>query len=178
MPLRRLTLLLLLSLTFLAPACRPQGLLPDPCAQGGPIPISPDAAQRFERKMWEVVRSPDPQFSLEISSEEVTSYLTLRALGIPLADPQVRFVEGRVCLSGTFIGLDSMQMNLSVVAAAEMEEGQVRVKIERAILGSIPLPTRLLSRVINETLQDAQVQFTITRLEIHQDRLIVEGTRS
>jgi hypothetical protein len=176
--LRRLTLLLLLSLTLLAPACRPQGLLPDPCAQGSPIPISPDAAQRFERKVWEVVRSPDPQFSLEVSSEEVTSYLTLRALGIPLADPQVRFVEGRVCLSVTFIGLGSMRMGLSVVAAAGMEEEQARVEIERAILDSIPLPAGLLSRVINETLQDAQVHITITRLEIHQDRLIVEGTKS
>lgn len=175
--LRRLTLLLLLSVTLLAVACRPQGLIPDPCAQRDPIPISPDAAQRFERKVREVVERPGPQFSLEVSSEEVTSYLALSTLGIPLADPQIRFVEGGICLSGTFIGLGSMQMNLSVVASAGMEEGQAWVEIERARLGSIPLPTGLLSRIINETLRDAQVQFTITRLEIRQDRLIVAGTR-
>ena len=178
MPLRRLTFLLLLSLTLLAPACRPQGPLPDPCAQGGPIPISPAAAQRFEKKVWEVVESPGPQFSLEVSSEEVTSYLALSALGIPLADPQIRFVEGRVCLSGTFIGLGRLRIGLSVVAAAGMEEGQVRVKIERARLGPIPLPTGLLSRIINETIRDAQVYITITRLEIHQEGLIVAGMRS
>jgi len=47
-----------------------------------------------------------------------------------------------------------------------------------ARLGPIPLPTGLLSRIINETIRDAQVHITLTRLEIRQDRLIVAGTRS
>lgn len=178
MPLRRLTFLLFLSLILLAAACRPRPPLLDPCAQGGPIPISRDAAQRFEQKVREVVERPGPHFSLEVSSEEVTSYLALTALGIPLADPQVRFVEGKACLSGTFIGLGPLRMDLSVVAAAGMEGGQVRVEIEGARLGPIPLPTGLLSRIINETIRDAQVHITLTRLEIRQDRLIVAGTRS
>jgi hypothetical protein len=67
-----------------------------------------------------------------------------------------------------------------VVAMARIEDGRVIVSIEESSAGSLLIPDGLLDTVsesINETVDDLQLEVTVTALEILEGEMIVKGIR-
>jgi hypothetical protein len=174
---------LLILAASLACALGRTGDIPTP--PGGQIPISQEAADRlkdnFNREMQEA--SSGEEFRLFITNEEITALaaLTLQDTGsIPLSDPQVWFTSGRIYITGTFSPFWPFRFRSLIVATAMVQEGQVKVEVERAQMGPLPFPNRVLesaSQSINETLVEMQLDLDVTTLEILEGELQLAGTR-
>ncbi len=174
---------LLILVASLACAAGRTGDVPAP--PGGQIPVSQEAADRlkdnFNREMQEA--SSGEEFRLFVTNEEITALaaLTLQDTGsIPLSDPQVWFTSGRIYITGTFSPFWPFRFRSLIIATAMVQEGQVKVEVERAQMGPLPFPNRVLesaSQSINETLVEMQLDLDITTLEILEGELQLAGTR-
>jgi hypothetical protein len=174
---------LLILVASLACAAGRTGDVPAP--PGGQIPVSQEAADRlrdnFNREMQEA--SSGEEFRLFVTNEEITALaaLTLQDTGsIPLSDPQVWFTSGRIYITGTFSPFWPFRFRSLIVATAMVQEGQVKVEVERAQMGPLPFPNRVLasaSESINETLVEMQLDLDVTTLEILEGELQLAGTR-
>jgi hypothetical protein len=169
------TVLLLTSCASRAPA--PQAA----CELDLPIEVSQAAADAFELKVHRAFLSGQAgPFRLETTSTEVTSFLYYAAKGTPLQQPYVRFMPDQVCLGGDLLVFNPIRTSFSLLATCTVSEGQVNVHLERVFLGSRSLPRPVVgyfTRIINETIRDAQLRVTITELHLEEDRLILTGTR-
>jgi len=170
----RRVVVLLLAVSTLALAC--SGL----SSQATPAPeptveVSHEAAERFEEKIGRVIGGEGGRFRLEITEEELTSYLAENLKDSPLLKPQVRFTEGRIHVSGAITPLG---IRLSATCTAQLANGQVEVTIEKATIASFPIPGLLLnytSQVIEESIEDMRID--ITELKVLPGRVVIGGTR-
>lgn len=174
---------LLIILASLACASGKASDIPSP--PGGQISVSQEAADRlkenFNREMQEA--STGEEFRLFITNEEITSLvaLSLQDTGsVPLSDPQVWFTAGRIYITGTFSPFWPFKFRSLIVATAVVRDGQVEVEVEKAQMGPLPFPQRVLesaSESINETLVEMQLDLEVTTLEILEGELQLAGTR-
>jgi len=170
----RHAIILLVAISTLALACSA------PSSQATPIPeptveVSHEAAERFEEKVGQVIGGEGGRFRLEITEEELTSYLAENLRDAPLLKPQVRFTEGRIHVSGAIAPLG---IQLSATCSAQLVNEQVEVTIEKAAIAAFPIPGFLLSyasQIIEESIEDMQLD--ITELKILPGRVVIGGTR-
>lgn len=176
---RRLLLSGILATSILALACLPCKL----SAPASPTPlstiqVSDEAAESLEEKVREAFGEEVEHFRLEITEEELTSFLAQNVEGSPLADPQVRLTPGQIHISGTVT--QPLQAQLSVTCSAQLVNGRVEVTIEEAIVGGFPAPAPLMdyiSQIIEESVEDMQTGMTVTELQILEGKLIIAGTK-
>ncbi len=169
---RRLVVLLLALLTL---ACRalPSQATPTPEPT---VEVSHEAAERFEEKASRFIRGEaGAPFRLEITEEELTSYLAENLSGGPLLKPQVRFTEGRIHVSGAIAPLGA---RFSATCTAQLVKGRVEVTIERATIAGFHIPGFLLnytSQIIEESIEDSRID--ITELRVLPGKLVIGGRR-
>jgi hypothetical protein len=175
-PMRKLRaslLILILALPML-PACGLGG-----GAQPAPsVAVSEEAATSLEQKLGEAAQSQEPKVTLNVTQEEITSYLRLRVKDSPLLNPQVVFQPGQIVLTGQATA--GVTQELRVVAAPRVENGILQFEFREAKFGPLPLPTELLS-VVNDELRRVLVGNTIGRLdtvEVGNGTLTVTGERA
>jgi|GEM_PF-1117147 len=171
-------LLVLLALA----GCQGQRLIePEPCQRANPIVVSREAATRLQNKLLANFGEDAPaHFRLSTDDVEVTSYLTIQTAGSNLDVPQVWFIPGRVCITGALLVIGPLRTTFTVRVLAGIEDRRARVHFEYLRWGGWVLPATvsgLLSRIANETLQDARPDFEITELDIEPNRLLIAGTR-
>lgn len=171
----RRVIVLLLTVSTLALACNAlssqANSTPEPA-----IEVSPEAAERFERKISQFIgREAGSQFRLDITEGELTSYLAINLRGSPLIKPQVRFTAGRIHVSGA---IAPPGIRLSAAGSAQLVNGCMELTMERASIAGLLIPGLLLnyiSQVIEESIEDMHVY--ITELEILPGKLVIGGTR-
>lgn len=166
-------------------ACAPGNPGDIPSPPGGQIPVSQEAADRlkenFNREMQEA--STGEEFRLFVTNEEITALVALtlqETSSVPLSDPQLWFTAGRIYITGTFSPFWPFKFPSLIVATAVVNDDQVEVEVERAQMGPLPFPRRVLesaSESINETLAEMQLDLEITTLEILEGELQLAGTR-
>jgi hypothetical protein len=154
------------------------------------VPVSQEAADRLGQRLKETAtREGDGAFSLEATDVELTSYLALRMADeidgledVPLEDLQVQFTGGQMLFSGKLRTVCPFSLNLKVVASAQVDGGQLDLRLERAQAGAIPIPKGLLkslSRIINETIAEAPERLEraveITDVQIGEGTIFVSG---
>lgn len=173
--------MLALCLVFLAGCQGDRPVESELCERTSPITVSREAAATLQNKILANFGSGAPQqFRLTTDSVEVTSYLTVLTAGSNLDSPQVWFTEGHACLTGVLLMIGPLRTTFSIRVAGRIEDEQVHLQIEQLKLGERALPeflTGMLSRIANETLQDARPDLHITDLEIGPDRLTIAGSR-
>jgi len=184
-------LCLSLAIVLLVLACAPCGLLSTrvPTLPRS-IPTSPAAAQHLKEKLEETLAEGEEEFTLRLTEEEVTSYLACKleemGEGAPIKDLRIWFTEGKIHATGDLSNVLPVQTRVTIVASAKVANGQVQITIEKAMAGSVPLPSVLLtslSKTISETLQEAQEKatkespFRITEVEIREKEIIITGRK-
>jgi len=134
------------------------------------------------RQQWQ--ESADKAFSLSATDEEVTSLAVLKmeeaGAEPPVRDLQVWFTKGRIYITGEFANILPVKTRIQIVAQAQVQNDQVVVRVEEVSAGSIPLPKTLLSplsQTINETLAEALINIHITKLEILEGEIIIQGLK-
>ena len=147
--------------------------------QDGAVRVSQQAAQRLQARIDQVNSSSRPDFTLEATDEEVTSYLAVYLQQSPLTDAQVRFVGGKVQVFATVAQL----LNLSVASvwSAQVDAGQVRIKLESATVSCIPVPPQLLESVsatLNQMIVESQVNVQVKDIRIDLGKITVTASKT
>lgn len=138
------------------------------------VPVSLEAARRFEQKTGQLDAGG---FSLELTDQEVTSYIALNlADQLPIATPQVRFLPGSFVLEGDL--LRPVHGRIQLTGNITVEGGQARLEFQSATLGEVGLPRALLASLSDSLLEAAgldssQVAFTAITLEA--GRVVASG---
>jgi len=173
------SLSLLVALTIVACTVAGSATLP-----GGPVQVSPEAAQRVEAKLVEALTlNPNDQFILRFTDEEVTSYLALKleeTAEPPITDPQVRLTKGKIYIAGKLTNIGPVQVKAMIVAAPRIMDDQLVIDVENVYLGPIPIPNTLLdslSQTIDQALEEAQVKLKITQVEVFESEIVIVGEK-
>ncbi len=173
------SLSLLVALTILACTAADSATLP-----GGPVGISPEAAQRVEAKLVEALTlNPNDQFILRFTDEEVTSYLALKleeTTEPPITNPQIRFTKGKMYVAGELTNISPIQLRAMIIAIPRVTDDQLAIDIESVYLGPIPIPNTLLdslSQTIDQALEEAQVNLKITQVEVFESEIVIVGEK-
>ena len=177
--------LLMPAVLLLGMACGPCSLLssgiPTP---PHPIIVSTESAAQLESRIRQGLSGePGQQFILRMTDAEVTSLVAAKLAEYdesPVADPQIWFTKGKIYGTGRLVNVLPIETEFSVIASARIQDGQVVVEIEKSSAGAIPIPESVLgtiSRSINETVDELQLDVQVTALEILEGEVIVKGTR-
>ena len=149
-----------------------------------PIAVSAEAAAQLESRIQQGLNGQSgQQFIIRMSDSEVTSLVAtqLAKLGeVPVQDPQIWFTKGKVYGTGRLVNVLPVQADFWVVASAQIEDGQVSLLIEDFSTGLLPIPEGMLdtiSRSINETVNELQLNADIRALEILEGEAIIQGVR-
>jgi hypothetical protein len=181
----RVALSLTLAIIVLTLACGPCGLgASEDELPGGPVEISAAAADNLETKLKAALQdNPSDSFVLHLTDEEVTSYAATRWTvegGSPIADPQLRFSQGKVFVAATLTGVCPFRVRVVSVASAQIVNDRLQMNIEQVQLGPLPMPESFLNPVshsLNETLADAQLDITVTDIQILEGEIIIVGKK-
>jgi hypothetical protein len=149
-----------------------------------PIAVSTESAAQLESRIQQNLSgAPGQPFIMRMSDAEVTSLVATKLSEYgesPVADPQIWFTKGKIYGTGRLVNVLPIEAKFFVVASARIEDGQVEVDIEESSAGALPIPSRMLdtlSQSINETMNDLQLDVTVTALEILEGEAIIKGTR-
>lgn len=161
-------------------ACRPGGPSPE-ATPWKPIRISPEDAEQLESKIREqILENPQSRFRLEITQEEITSYMALNVQDYPIVRPEIRFAPRLVYISAILIGIGPLQAKVFAASSAEVSEGRVTLDIKEATVGGISIPQsvlRFLSTMMTQTLDEAQSHATIEEIELLEGKIILAGEK-
>lgn len=183
---RRLLLRLLVPLLLLLTlACGPCSLfsaeVPTPPHS---IAVSVESAEQLESRIQQNLGGePGKQFIMRMTDTEVTSLVATKLAQYdesPVVNPQIWFTKGKIYGSGRLVNVLPIQANVYLVASARIEDGQVVVSLEETSAGALPIPDRVLetiSRSINETMEELQLEMQVTALEILEGEAIIKGIR-
>jgi uncharacterized protein YpmS len=173
-----------LALMLLILACGPCGLLAKTPTPPIPIAVSTESAAQLESRIRQNISGePGEQFILRMTDSEVTSLLATKLAQYddsPIADPKIWFTKGKIYGTGRLVNVLPVDTDLYLVASPRIEDGTVKVVIEEASAGTLPLPDRVLetlSRSINETVAEMQLDVDVNALEVLEGEAIVKGTR-
>lgn len=172
--------LLLLSL-----ACGPCGLfsaeMPTP---PHPIAVSTESAAQLQSRIQQnLAGEPGRQFIMRMTDSEVTSLVATKLAEYdesPIRELQIWFTKGRIYGTGRLVNVLPIETDVFVIASAHIVDGQVVVAIEESSAGALPIPNGLLdtlSRSLNETVDELQLDVEVTALEILEGEAIIKGTR-
>ena len=181
---RRIGLVLLLVMA-LSMACGPcnllSGNLPTPPR---PIDVSSEAAEDLEADLHSAANAASgAPVILRATDGEVTSLIAAELAKIdeaPVTDLQVWFTRGKINATGRLINVLPIQTAFYLEALATLSDGSLRVEIEQISAGVVPIPRSVLgtfSQTINETVDELQLDFEVTDLEILEGEIIVRGVR-
>jgi hypothetical protein len=164
----------------LATSCCP--LLGGPTAPPvTPVPISAELALELRDRINQVKAAQGP-FSIEISDEELTSYLVyLLQSGpgqFPARDVRVRFDAGYAEIWATFIDIAPTELPVYVRAEAAAVDGELVFVIDQANAGFIAVPgamRELVAQVLSESLAELQLGLEIEGVQIQAGRMLLTG---
>ena len=146
-----------------------------------PLQVSQEAAQRLEDKLqgaWD--HQNEGQFRLHVTDDELTSYLNTKMKdqkSIPLSEARVWLTRGRIYVAGELRSDDlPLSGQAAFVISARVVDDQVKLHVEQASLGPVPIPQALTASVeetINGALAQAQLHVRILELEILEGEAIL-----
>jgi hypothetical protein len=147
--------------------------------QDGAVRVSQQAAQRLQVRIDAVNASQTPDFTLEGTDEEVTSYLASFLQQSPLADAQVRFAAGRVRIWATATQL--LNLSVATVWTAQVDAGLLRIALESATVSCVPVPPQLLESVsatLNQMIVESQVDVQVKEIRIDPGKITVAASKT
>jgi hypothetical protein len=166
-------------------ACGPCNLLSaDVPTPPHTIAVSTEAAQQLESRIQQNLSGePGQQFIMRMTDAEVTSLVATKLAQYdesPVSEPQIWFTRGKIYGTGRLVNVIPIATRFYVVAMARIEDGRAVISIEESSAGALPIPDGVLNTIsqsINETVDEMQLDVTVTALEILEGEIIVKGTR-
>jgi hypothetical protein len=159
-------------------------LLANPTGQPSqftPVPVSTEAAGRFDTKIATVQNATGPT-TIEIDEEEATSKIATLLASEPNAPavdkPQVAFRDGKVYLSGVTTDTP-IEINFLITARIEVANGKPQVIVENVEAGRFPVPGALRTQVDDLVAEQerliGELPIYVTEVQILDGNLVVTG---
>ena len=177
--------ILIAVLVLFGTACGPCNLLSaDLPTPPHTITVSTEAAAQLESRIQQNLGAePGKQFIMRMSDAEVTSLVATKLSEYdeaPVSEPQIWFTRGKIYGTGRLVNVLPLETGFYVVAMARIEDDHVVVAIEESSAGALPIPDGVLNTIsqsINETVDELQLDVTVTALEVLEGEIIVKGIR-
>jgi hypothetical protein len=177
--------LVLAIVVLLGMACGPCNLLSaDVPTPPHTITVSTEAAAQLESRIQQNLGGePGKQFIMRMTDAEVTSLVATKLAEYdesPVSDPQIWFTRGKIYGTGRLVNVLPLETGFYVVAMARIEDDRVVVTIKESSAGALPIPDGVLNTIsqsINETVEELQLDITVTALEVLEGEVIVKGIR-
>ena len=167
-------------------ACNPCSFLSGRTPQE-PVPtitVSAEAAQRLQDRLYqELQENPNPQFILRITNNEITSLVSQKLAespAPPIQEPRIWFTRGRIYVSGKLVNILPSPTDSLLVASVHVEDGQIRIQFDKATIGSMNVPKLVLNELqqtVNDALATAQIDVTITEVQILEGEMVIAGRK-
>jgi len=166
-------------------ACGPCNLLsreqPTPSHQ---VAVSTEAAGQLESRIQQNLSGqPEQPFILRMTDAELTSLLGTKLAQYdesPVENLVVWFTKGKLYATGRLGNVVPISANMYVIASPRIQDGRIVIEIEKLSAGSVPIPGFVLdavTRSLNETIYETQLDVEITALEILEGEAILRGYR-
>ena len=98
----------------------------------------------------------------------------------PVENLVVWFTKGKLYATGRLGNVVPISANMYVIASPRIQDGRIVIEIEKLSAGSVPIPGFVLdavTRSLNETINETQLDVEITALEILEGEAILKGYR-
>jgi hypothetical protein len=176
-----------LALVVASLACSLGGAKATATAQPTPIPVSSEAAGELEGVWATAVAGPnDGQVSVVMTEEQLTSSIAINLAknpDSPIKDPQIRLRDGKMTMTANAT-LQGVKSPVEIImSAAPDADGVLKVSIEEAKLGILPMPAALrdsASATINELLSGQfgpqATGVKISAVTIADGQMVLTGT--
>lgn len=159
----------------------PEDNLSGRCSLAGRItPTESDAVAFSTALRSAILDNPGGPFRLRTTDAALTSYVVLNTQGRQLADPQVRFLNGSVCLSGRIVGLGLLAPRFRIEARPYIADGNLQFDIRYLVMNGRVLPDwvrHLVQRIANESIQDARFPVRLDTVQVRDGELEIRGER-
>jgi len=158
-----------------------------PTPPASPIPVSTEAAGQLQ-DLWKsaVENSSNGEVSVVVTEEQLTSYAAIKLAeqaDPPLSDLQIFLRDGKVQIYGTAKAGTISTKAVIVLSAAVTPEGALKLSVDQANFGPLPVPASLLddlSKALDEGLTGklgSQASgLKITSLLIADGQMTITGT--
>ena len=179
---RRLTFFLVVACAVLCAGCGSNENAPvGPCGAPPEFAYSEDMARNLDERLLPYLQGTTGEFTLQTTSQELTSWLTystLRWPGIPLRDAVVWFSPERIHFSGVVSRVMPFSFSVQLHARVWLDSGVPQLVLEDACLGRFALPTwlkRLGQRIANETIMDSGPYVRLEELQVGDGEVYARG---
>jgi hypothetical protein len=166
---------------FAAWQALPRSQSTGPCASLARIEPTGAQAVAFSTQLrYEILDNPGGPFQFTTTDREITSYVAINTAGRQVADPQVHFVDGSVCLSGQVVGLGLVTPHFQIQAEPYIADGTLQLTFSQITLNGRALPgviRRLTQRVTNESMRDAVWPLRLESVRIGDREITLAGDR-
>ncbi len=138
--------------------------------------VSEEAARRFEEKTRQFDKA---SFRVELTEQEVTSYLTLN-LGekLPLSSPEVYFYTDEIVVEGDVTS--PVRGHIVLSGSVTVVNGRPRIQFREARIGPLTVSGPVLdsmSESMTEMLQRGSPDIVIDEIELLPGRIVISGRR-
>ena len=142
------------------------------------VPVSTEEAQEFISTLPNgLVPDQEGRFTLVVTEEELTSYVTL-SMSESIVDPQILLADERIYLYGTIVS--PVEAPVTAVATIEVARGEAHIAIQSVSVDGFPIPetfieafARQLDGFISATQSQENVE--ITNVEIEEGAIVISG---
>ncbi len=137
-----------------------------------PVPTSQEQVARLQERIATGFLEGGEEMQVAITQEELTSLLALVVIEgedgeLPLARPEVRFLEGEIQLSAML--REPLRLPLRLHLAPRLVEGKPEIQLRKVLLGFVELPWYMLefcSRAVNYQLRALLDDIQISQMEV------------
>jgi hypothetical protein len=158
------------------------------CCLGGatsppvtPVAPSVELAQAMRDRIMQVKSTPGP-FTLEVTDQELTSYiiglLQSGAGEFPARDMQIAFSDGYVDIWATFIDVAPTDIPAYIRATVTAQDGHLVFQIREANAGPFPVPGAMresIAQSLSETLAELELGLWIDDVRVEPERMVLTG---
>lgn len=152
-----------------------------PTPPGGTVRVTATAAEELERSVRnQIMDASKRDFRLDVTNQQITSIVNLRATTLPLERPQIWFTRGKAYIRGTFTGICLWRPEVLIVASPRVKDRKLQVNVQQIYVGSFALPQDWLptvSKSITDSIEDAQINLLFDRVDILEGELVLVGSK-
>ncbi|MBS1251470.1 MAG: hypothetical protein MAG451_00503 [Anaerolineales bacterium] len=159
----------------------PRARAPGRCSSVSAIAPSERDAVAFSSALRSaILDNPGGPFQLHTTDDQLTSYVAIETQGHQLADPQIHFLDGAVCLSGRVVGLGLVRPRFHAEVHSYIVNGDIQFNIRSLIVNGRRLPgwmRCLAQRVANESIHDASLPIWVEAVQVRDGAIVITGER-
>jgi len=145
------------------------------------VPPSKELAAEMRERVMEI-KSQEGPFVLEISDQELTSYvvglLQSGAGEFPAKDMQITFGDGYVDIWATFVEIAPTDVPTYIRATLGAQDGEMAFYLTEANVGRFPVPGAMretIAQSLSETLAELQLGLYVDDVQVQPGKAIISG---